>query len=93
MGGDAADYRFCCPYNKLLAMKALENIDRLVGTLCTLVENLGVAAGVELKGSQGLSNVRHWIIGGTKCPMEGMKQEPTLGAGGGSGGGGQGGGA
>jgi hypothetical protein len=79
MGGDGTDYRSRCPYNKRLALKTFESIDRLVGALCALVENLGVASGVELKRSQGLSDIWKGNAARTECPMERMKQEPAVG--------------
>ncbi|MDR1159147.1 MAG: hypothetical protein LBK69_00755, partial [Syntrophomonadaceae bacterium] len=33
MGSNAADYRSRCPYNKRLALKTIESIDRLIGIL------------------------------------------------------------
>jgi hypothetical protein len=41
MGGDAADYRFCCPYNTLLAMKALETS---TGLSAPFVRSLKISA-------------------------------------------------
>jgi hypothetical protein len=54
-GGYAAKPGFLCPYNKRIAVKAFEDIERLIGSLGALIENIGVAAGIELKGRKSLS--------------------------------------
>jgi hypothetical protein len=71
---------YVCPYNKRIAIKAFEDINRLISALGALIENTAVAAGVKLKGSDSLFDIREKNTPG-ECPMERMEEKTTVGSG------------
>jgi len=80
-GGYAAKPGYLCPYNKRLAVKAIENIDRIVGTLRSIIENLGIPGSIELKGCDSLPDCRNMNGAVSECPVKGVYQEPAVGRG------------
>jgi hypothetical protein len=80
-GGDSAKRGFLCPYNKRIAFHTLGDIKGLIGSLSALIENIGVAAGIEFKGSHGLSDIGEKNGAGPECPMERVDKETAVGSG------------
>jgi hypothetical protein len=77
-GGDPARRGYLCPYNKRIAFQALDDIKGLIGALGTLIENVGIAAGIELKGNNGFSDIREENGTRPECPMERMDEETAV---------------
>jgi hypothetical protein len=80
-GGDASKPGYLCPYNKRIAGKAFESVDRLIRSMSAIIENVCVAAGIEFKGGDGLSDIREKNRAGSECPKERMDEKAAVGGG------------
>jgi hypothetical protein len=77
-GGEATRTSYLCPYNKRLTIKALENINGIIGVIGSLFENLGITAGVKLECGNGFTKSGEVDGIGSECPVEGMNEESAM---------------
>ena len=74
-GGDAVRPGYLCPYNKGLAIKALENISRSISAFSSLFKDFGIAVGIELKGGDSLAESGEVNGARCKCPIRGKHEQ------------------